>query len=120
MRVVPLRRQPGDDLCQALEAWMGEQQAQAGCLISAVGSLSLAQLRFAGAPQATPALRPPVQSLRSSSTTATVLAPMRRPRSRKRPSFSRVTPFTVIGWCQHRGFSGWRTGGCGSPTGPAA
>jgi predicted DNA-binding protein with PD1-like motif len=53
MMVVPLRLQPGDDLRLALEAWMGEQQEQAGCLISAVGSLSLAQLRLAGATQAT-------------------------------------------------------------------
>jgi predicted DNA-binding protein with PD1-like motif len=53
MMVVPLRLQPGDDLLLALEAWMGEQQEQAGCLISAVGSLSLAQLRLAGATQAT-------------------------------------------------------------------
>ena len=53
MKVVPLRLQPGDDLCQALEAWMGEQLEQAGFLISAVGSLSLAQLRLAGATQAT-------------------------------------------------------------------
>ena len=53
MKVVPLRLQPGDDLRQALEAWIGEQQEQAGCLISAVGSLSLAQLRFAGAAEAT-------------------------------------------------------------------
>ena len=51
MKVVPLRLQPGDDLRLALEAWMGEQQEQAGCLISAVGSLSLAQLRLAGATQ---------------------------------------------------------------------
>ena len=49
MKVVPLRLHPGDDLRPALEAWMGEQQQQAGCMISAVGSLSLAQLRFAGA-----------------------------------------------------------------------
>ena len=49
MKVVPLRLQPGDDLPLALEAWMGEQQEQAGCVISAVGSLSLAQLRLAGA-----------------------------------------------------------------------
>jgi predicted DNA-binding protein with PD1-like motif len=48
MEVVPLRLQPGDDLREALEAWMGEQQEQAGCLISAVGSLSVAQLRLAG------------------------------------------------------------------------
>ena len=32
---------------------MGKQQEQAGCVISAVGSLSLAQLRLAGATQAT-------------------------------------------------------------------
>ena len=32
---------------------MGEQQEQAGCVISAIGSLSVAQLRLAGATQAT-------------------------------------------------------------------
>jgi predicted DNA-binding protein with PD1-like motif len=53
MKVVPLRLQPGDDLRQTLEAWMGEQQEQAGCLISVVGSLSVAQLRLAGATEAT-------------------------------------------------------------------
>ena len=53
MKVVPLRLQPGDDLRQALETWMGEQQEQAGCVISAVGSLSVAELRFAGAAAAT-------------------------------------------------------------------
>ncbi len=53
MEVVPLRLQPGDDLRQALEAWMGEQQEQAGCVLSAVGSLSVAQLRLAGATPAT-------------------------------------------------------------------
>jgi predicted DNA-binding protein with PD1-like motif len=53
MTVVPLRLQPGDDLRLALEAWMDAQQEQAGCVISAVGSLSLAQLRLAGATQAT-------------------------------------------------------------------
>jgi predicted DNA-binding protein with PD1-like motif len=52
MKVVPLRLQPGADLRQALEAWMGAQQEQAGCVISAVGSLSLAQLRLAGATEA--------------------------------------------------------------------
>jgi predicted DNA-binding protein with PD1-like motif len=49
MKVVPLRLQPGADLRRALDAWMAEQQEQAGCVISAVGSLSVAQLRFAGA-----------------------------------------------------------------------
>ncbi len=53
MKVVPLRLQPGDDLRLALEAWMGAQREQAGCLISAAGSLSLAQLRLAGATEAT-------------------------------------------------------------------
>ncbi len=53
MKVVPLRLQPGADLRRALEAWMVEQQEQAACLISAVGSLSVAQLRLAGATQAT-------------------------------------------------------------------
>jgi len=53
MKVVPLRLQPGDDLRQALETWMGHQQEQAGCVISAIGSLSVIQLRFAGAAEAT-------------------------------------------------------------------
>ena len=39
MKVVPLRLQPGDDLRRVLEAWMVDQEEQAGCLISAVGSL---------------------------------------------------------------------------------
>ena len=53
MNVMPLRLPPGADLRRALEAWMGEQEEQAFCLISAVGSLSVAQLRFAGAAEAT-------------------------------------------------------------------
>ena len=53
MKVVPLRLQPGDDLRRVLEAWMDDQAEQAGCLISAVGSLSVAQLRLAGAREAT-------------------------------------------------------------------
>ena len=53
MKVIPLRLPPGADLRRALETWMGKQQEQAGCLISAVGSLSLAQLRLAGATQGT-------------------------------------------------------------------
>ncbi|MCS5693952.1 DNA-binding protein [Cyanobium sp. FGCU-6] len=53
MKVVPLRLTPGADLRRALETWMGEQQEQAGCLISAVGSLSVVQLRLAGATEAT-------------------------------------------------------------------
>jgi predicted DNA-binding protein with PD1-like motif len=53
MKVVPLRLSPGADLRRSLEAWMGEQQEQAGCVISAIGSLSVAQLRLAGAAEAT-------------------------------------------------------------------
>ena len=44
MKVLPLRLHTGDDLRQALETWMGEQQEQAGCVISAIGSLSVAEL----------------------------------------------------------------------------
>ena len=53
MKVVPLRLHPGADLRRVLEAWMDDQEEQAGCLISAVGSLSVAQLRLAGAREAT-------------------------------------------------------------------
>jgi predicted DNA-binding protein with PD1-like motif len=53
MKVVPLRLQRGVDLRRSLEALMAERQEQAGCVISAVGSLSLAQLRLAGATQPT-------------------------------------------------------------------
>ena len=53
MKVVPLRLTPGVDLRLALEAWMGAQQEQAGCVISAVGSVSVDQLRLAGAAEAT-------------------------------------------------------------------
>jgi predicted DNA-binding protein with PD1-like motif len=53
MKVVALRLRPGEDLRLALDAWMAQQQEQAGCVISAVGSLSVVQLRFAGATEAT-------------------------------------------------------------------
>ena len=53
MKVVPLRLQPGADLRGALDAWMVDQEEQAGCLVSAVGSLSVAQLRLAGKKEAT-------------------------------------------------------------------
>jgi len=52
MRVAPLRLMPWDDLRRALEAWMGEQEEKAR-LISAVGSLSVVQLRLAGADEPT-------------------------------------------------------------------
>jgi predicted DNA-binding protein with PD1-like motif len=53
MKVMPLRLPPCADLRRALEAWVGEQQQQVGCVLSAVGSLSVAQLRLVGATQAT-------------------------------------------------------------------
>jgi uncharacterized protein len=53
MKVVPFLLISGDDLRQALEAWMGEQREQAGCVINAIGSLSVAELRFAGAAAST-------------------------------------------------------------------
>ena len=52
MKVVPFRLISGDDF-QALGAWMGEQREQAGCVINVIGSLSVAELRFAGAAAAT-------------------------------------------------------------------
>ena len=52
MRVVPLRLHPGDDLRLALEAWIGQQGERAGCVISGIGSLSVARLRLAGRQEA--------------------------------------------------------------------
>lgn len=48
MKVVPLRLSHGDDLRLSLEAWMRQQEEQAGCVICGIGSLSVAQLRLAG------------------------------------------------------------------------
>ncbi|WP_233831201.1 MULTISPECIES: PPC domain-containing DNA-binding protein [unclassified Synechococcus] len=45
---MPLRLTPGADLRLVLEAWMQEQNEQAGCVISGIGSLSVARLRWAG------------------------------------------------------------------------
>ena len=53
MKVVPLRLQPGADLRRVMEAWIAEQEEQAGCVLSAFGSMSVAQLRLAGATEAT-------------------------------------------------------------------
>jgi hypothetical protein len=46
MKVIPLRLGPGDDLGLALEDGMGLQGEQAGCLISGIGSLSVARIRL--------------------------------------------------------------------------
>ncbi len=48
-----LRLRPGDDLRSALEQWARERAIAAGFVVAAVGSLSIAQLRFAGRDEAT-------------------------------------------------------------------
>ena len=49
-----MSQSPYSKAARAWIAWQGgEQEEQAGCLISAVGSLSVAQLRLAGASEAT-------------------------------------------------------------------
>jgi hypothetical protein len=53
MRVVPLRLRPGDDLRPVLEVWLGRQKEAAGCVLSGIGSLSVARLRLAGRPVST-------------------------------------------------------------------
>ena len=70
MKVVPFLLISGDDLRQALEAWMGEQREQAGCVISAIGSLSVVQLRFAGTAVAT-AIRGELEIISLSGTLST-------------------------------------------------
>jgi predicted DNA-binding protein with PD1-like motif len=49
MRTLPLRLQPGADLRDALHAVLPAQGVEAAFVISGIGSLSVAQLRFAGA-----------------------------------------------------------------------
>jgi predicted DNA-binding protein with PD1-like motif len=53
MHPFPLRLLPGQDLRAALEAALGEQAAGAAFDLQGIGSLSVAQLRFAGAEAAT-------------------------------------------------------------------
>ena len=54
MRVVPLRLSPGVDLRLALELLLRQEGVQAGCVISGIGSLSVARLRLAGQEAITP------------------------------------------------------------------
>ncbi len=49
---LPLRLQPGADLRRALEAAVAERDCEAAFVLSGVGSLSVAWLRLAGAPDA--------------------------------------------------------------------
>ena len=53
MQPLPLRLRPGEDLRRALEAVLARQQASAAFVLQGIGSLSVAQLRLAGAAQAT-------------------------------------------------------------------
>lgn len=46
-----LRLKPGEDLKQQLEAFVAEQQIQAGWMITCVGSLTQYHLRFANQPE---------------------------------------------------------------------
>lgn len=52
MKTFPVRLGPGQDLRSALEAAVREQGGQAAFVISGIGSLSDARLRFAGVDQA--------------------------------------------------------------------
>ncbi len=47
MHAIPLRLQPGDDLKQRLDRLAWESGWRAACVITCVGSLSLAKIRFA-------------------------------------------------------------------------
>lgn len=50
---LPVRLQPGDDLRDALDALLRAHGLQAAFVVAGIGSLSSAQLRLAGAEQAT-------------------------------------------------------------------
>jgi len=50
--LLPLRLQPGDDLRRALEAALAAHGHTAAFVLSGIGSLDRAELRFAGAEQA--------------------------------------------------------------------
>jgi predicted DNA-binding protein with PD1-like motif len=51
MQTLPLRLTPGQDLRQAIEAAVQRQNCRAAFVLSGIGSLSTAGLRFAGADQ---------------------------------------------------------------------
>ncbi len=52
MQVFPLRLKPDEDLRQALRAFAVAQQIEAGFVLSAIGSLKQAAIRFADQPRA--------------------------------------------------------------------
>jgi uncharacterized protein len=49
MEALPLRLVPGNDLCEALEAEVAKRSCRAAFVLSAIGSLAPARLRFADA-----------------------------------------------------------------------
>ena len=53
MLTLPLRLRPGDDVRGAVVAALLASGQQAGFVLQGIGSLSVAQLRYAGQPQAT-------------------------------------------------------------------
>jgi predicted DNA-binding protein with PD1-like motif len=53
MQTLPLRLNPGQDLRSALESVLAEHGVSAAFVLQGIGSLSVAQLRFAGVQQAT-------------------------------------------------------------------
>lgn len=53
MQALPLRLHPGDDLRAAVVAALAASGQGAGFVLQGIGSLSVAQLRYAGVPQAT-------------------------------------------------------------------
>ena len=53
MEALPLRLNPGDDLRGAVEAALREAGAGAGYVLQGIGSLSVAQVRYAGLAQPT-------------------------------------------------------------------
>jgi predicted DNA-binding protein with PD1-like motif len=53
MRMLPLRLNPGDDLRGAVEEALRGSGLQAGFVLQGIGSLSVAQLRYAGLPHPT-------------------------------------------------------------------
>jgi len=53
MQTLPLRLTPGQDLRKMLEAVLVEQKLKAAFVLQGIGSLSIANLRYAGAAHAT-------------------------------------------------------------------
>jgi len=48
MKLIPIRLQPGQDLKAALESWIEQEGGGSAWVVSGIGSLSGAQMRWAG------------------------------------------------------------------------